>query len=415
MIAKAKAISHGINCLNYITGETRNKKEPEKINHICDNLLPPRMDPTAIWNAMKMTSMCHSRIINNIIRIELSPAKENTANFTREDWKNLWLDFVREFDHQELKDKKGKILSPKTNIAGSKYTVWLHEDSKSGIPHLHAAICRVDDEGNVNNDSNIHLRAQRAAEKVAQKYGWQTPGEIRESRKDKIADDCLDVLKNMTAFSFDDYFKGLQSKGYDVRIRTGDEGKVYGYVLQKDGCRYKASEIGTGRHFTSSKLEATWNKLHNEAEKKKTENKELKPKKYGSVSVVDPFGNLIRIPDYDLQSDNTREVNIKEGDHSFIRYIPEPIMQILDEEINPREVENWEELQNRTLFYFATPQGMLAMFDTPYYNSGGGGGTSNDDLSNKREELEEEMKWLRRCAHVAKSKTGMIRKPRFRR
>lgn len=405
MIAKAKSISHGINYLNYVTGESKNKKSPEKISHICDNLLPSGMDPTAIWNAIKMTSMSHPRVINNIIRIELSPAKENTQNFTIEDWKNLWLDFVREFDRQELKDKKGKILSPRTNVTGSKYTVWLHEDSKSGIPHLHAAICRIDDEGNINNDSNIHLRAQRAAEKVAQKYGWQTAGEIRDGRKDKVADDCLDVLKNLTAFSFDEYFKGLQSKGYDVRIRTGDKGKVYGYILQKDGCRYKASEIGKGRHFTASKLEATWNAQHKEPEQKK----------YGSECVIDPDGDLIRIPDYEIPSDNSRQVNIKDGDNNYIRFIPESIMLKLEEEISSRELENWEELQNLTLFYFSMAQGMLAMFNTPYYNSSGGGGTSNDDLSKKREDLEEELKWLRRCAHVAKSKVGIIRKPRYKR
>lgn len=30
MIAKAKAISHGINDIRYITGESHNKKHPEK-------------------------------------------------------------------------------------------------------------------------------------------------------------------------------------------------------------------------------------------------------------------------------------------------------------------------------------------------------------------------------------------------
>ena len=32
MIAKAKAISHGINDLRYITGESQHKKHPEKID-----------------------------------------------------------------------------------------------------------------------------------------------------------------------------------------------------------------------------------------------------------------------------------------------------------------------------------------------------------------------------------------------
>ena len=41
MIAKAKAISHGINDIRYITGESQHKKHPEKIYRVLDNLLPP--------------------------------------------------------------------------------------------------------------------------------------------------------------------------------------------------------------------------------------------------------------------------------------------------------------------------------------------------------------------------------------
>ena len=43
----------------------------------------------------------------------------------------------------------------------------LHLESKSGIPHLHGAFCRIDEQGRINNDHDIHLRAQRAAERVA--------------------------------------------------------------------------------------------------------------------------------------------------------------------------------------------------------------------------------------------------------
>ena len=40
MIAKAKAISHGINNIRYITGESHNKKHPEKIYRVLDNMMP---------------------------------------------------------------------------------------------------------------------------------------------------------------------------------------------------------------------------------------------------------------------------------------------------------------------------------------------------------------------------------------
>ena len=38
-------------------------------------------------------------------------------------------------------------------------------ESKGKVPHLHAAICRFDENGNINSDHNLQLRAQRAAER----------------------------------------------------------------------------------------------------------------------------------------------------------------------------------------------------------------------------------------------------------
>ena len=52
MIGKAKAISHGINALRYIKGESRNKKEPEKIHPVCDQYLSPDLDAMGIWLEM---------------------------------------------------------------------------------------------------------------------------------------------------------------------------------------------------------------------------------------------------------------------------------------------------------------------------------------------------------------------------
>ena len=48
MIGKAKAISHGINDLRYIMGESKNKKHPEKINFICCRHLPQGLDAMGV-------------------------------------------------------------------------------------------------------------------------------------------------------------------------------------------------------------------------------------------------------------------------------------------------------------------------------------------------------------------------------
>ena len=159
MIAKAKSISHGINDISYITGESRNKKHPERIFHVKDNLLPPGLDATGIWDSMRLTLDKFKKIKNSVIRIEVSPAPEHTKDFTITDWEKLWDEFMDEFDNIELYDKNGRTYSPKTNLTGSKGTVRLHLESKSGIPHLHGAFCRIDEQGRINNDHDIHLRA----------------------------------------------------------------------------------------------------------------------------------------------------------------------------------------------------------------------------------------------------------------
>ena len=111
MIAKAKAISHGINGIRYITGESHNKKHPEKIHRIMDNLFPSHLDAMGIWNAMQFSLCGYKNMKNSVIRIELSPSAEHTRFFTPEDWKALWLEFLTEFDKQKIQDSKAK-LSP---------------------------------------------------------------------------------------------------------------------------------------------------------------------------------------------------------------------------------------------------------------------------------------------------------------
>ena len=105
MIANAKAVAHGIRAMLYVSGESRNKKHPEKITRICDNFMPQGMDATGIFTEMKFATMNHPNIKNNVIRMEISPAMEYTENFTVDDWRQLWNDFTAAFDSQEIRDR----------------------------------------------------------------------------------------------------------------------------------------------------------------------------------------------------------------------------------------------------------------------------------------------------------------------
>lgn len=170
MVAFAESIGHGSEYTKYITDESRNKEHPELIYHVKNQFLDNGLDAYGIWFKMRQ----HAPMKNNVISVILSPSIDDTRHFTMEDWSKLWDDFVREFDNIE-QTKDGKVFSHKTNLAGSMATVHLHLESESGIPHLHGAVCRVDNNGVTNNDHQILRRAQLAGERVSRNADGKWP------------------------------------------------------------------------------------------------------------------------------------------------------------------------------------------------------------------------------------------------
>lgn len=400
MIGKAKAIHHGINDLRYITGESKNKEKPEKIHHICDNMMPVHLDATGFWNEVNLTLSRGKPLKNSIIRIEISPAKEHTRNYSCEDWEQLWHDFAKEFDSQVLLDKKGNVVAPKTNIAGSKGTVWLHLESDGEIPHLHAAVCRVDEHGNINSDHNIHLRAQRAAEKIARKRGWTTANEIRGINKTSVSADCIDALRSMSRWDWETYVSILKSKGYDVCERTDKDKILRGYVLKKGNAIYKASELGKGRNLMASKIEETWKSVHQISD--------TTARKVGSNSILSTHKNYFG--NYSTYKPDTIPCTLQHNDRSYEYYIPDKVTDIFDEEFDFRTVVNWQELTDFASKVFVG----LLQADSAYVSSGGGGGQS--DLSwRDKDEDEDDERWARRCAMAAARALGKKYKTRMKR
>lgn len=405
MIGKAKSISHGINDIRYITGESRNKKHPERIYHVKDNLLPCRLDAQGVWDMMKARAPKGK----NVIRIEVSPAKEHTENFTMRDWEQLWDDFVREYDSMEFKDKHGEVYSRKTNLAGSIYSVWLHFESDSGIPHLHAAVCRKDNEGRTNNDHNIHLRAQYAAERVARQWGWTTAMDIHRMNADEVAAALTDILQSMPSWSWTDYVARVRAKGYTLEERRDKQGVLRGYTVGKDDVIYKASELGKGRNLMASKIETTWNRLHNQSvtELKQNDNKvkilaatspEAKPETVCGKPVID----------YSIWREGTSRYELTHEGKDSRFYIPDNVMQLFDDEFDYRETANHKGLTDYAVALF------VGMMSIPAVTSSGGGETSND-LPWGRKEDEDEMERARRCVRSAIKKFGKKPKSSIRR
>lgn len=427
MVGKSKAISHGINNLRYIMGESKNKKHPEKIDFICTQHLPQGLDAMGVWESMQASLAGHDKLKNTLIQVELSPAKEHTEHFTIEDWKQLWMDFIDEFDKQTIKDKSNKVKSKSTNLAGSKSVVYLHRESKGEIPHLHGGVCRIDEDGNVNNDHEIHLRAQRAAEAVAAKRGWKTAIGVRTSNAEHIATVCMNVLKGMPRWSWEDYVARIErAEGLNLKVkaRTDSQGNVKGYAIICGKAKYKASELGKNRSLTCSRLAATWQKLHyasaikQEEPRPSTSRSASKPNNTFNVLPVSRKPQVIeenkhqiqprkddsREEDYTTWSSDRRAIDIDADGTVYKRYLPKAVLKIFDDIFDYREVENWKPLTNLACAYFVT------LLTPEVHASVSGGPSNNTGWRDKKDE--DELDFARRCAQMAKSKLGIKLKSR---
>ena len=396
MIAHAKSIPYGINDVRYITGESRDKEHPEKIHFIASYFMSPHLDALGIWNAIQLKIAQFKPIDNSVIRLELSPAKEHTTDYTQEDWKKLWEEFIREFDSQTIRDRKGKVSSRPTHLANSLGTVWLHLESDSGIPHLHAAYARLDNDGHTNNDHEIHLRAQRAAERIAIRRGWTTAREIHDRNKNEVSKDCYETLKSMNVWSWDEYKAILTGKGYDVYERYDKQNILRGYALMLGRAKFIASELGVGRNLTAPKLETTWQKLHNQSEQK-VETKNESPK----VTLYEPVAPKRHQPaiDYSHYHKGYVPYMLNLNDEEQRCYIPKEVDDYLDEEFDSTAITNSDELKNMAVAIF------IGLMNAQNVQTGSGGGGSQSDLP-WRDKDDEDLKWARRCAHYAKKHLG---------
>lgn len=255
----AKVVPYGGNAVRYAL--EKEKAKLVKVNH-----MPEGIAPTAIWYMMKHHCQLHQQdrtvgrsLERLMVQFVISPSKEEATNFTMKDWANLQDESLETLDSVGLipTDMKKEV---KTNFRNSMNVGGLHSDSKSGTLHLHMDCCRVDLDGNTNDVHDIHKRAMMAAEIINMRHGWKQPKEIRDMRREEIADFCEYTLQKMQEFDIDFYFKMLRMKGYEVTPRYDKSRKLVGYTIGKNASVFKASEIG--RKFMTSQLEASWKKLH---------------------------------------------------------------------------------------------------------------------------------------------------------
>lgn len=278
MVAKAAAVTHGSVTVRYST-----EKDLSEIVKV--NCLPENLSASAIWSRMKLLQEQFREKLNRTkhlkctsLRIEVSPAREETVGWTLEEWRELADDFVREFDAVDYSGRTGRESSKSTNLKNTQYVAMLHHDSDSGILHLHIIANRIDMDGNVIDSHYVSERAKQAACVINERRGWVQPEEIHKERAVLVTQDCIAALKEMDTFDWDAYKQKLEGKGYKVVFRLDEEGKIHGYSLNIGYIKYKSSELGHTRSLTPARILETWAKLHPVKEENVPAEKTEKPR-----------------------------------------------------------------------------------------------------------------------------------------
>ena len=261
MIAKARSISHGSAMTNYATKHNR-------ADIVLTRNLSEGLTPLAMWGAMETIHQKYEPkfrrkpVTKPTLRMEVSPSLEETKGWTLKDWYDYAIRFLEEFK-KEVQAKEGKKKGKgKFNLDRAQIFACLHFDAKSGIPHLHILINRIDLAGNLMNDSFIGDSAVKAAHAINVERGWELPEDIHEAHQKEIAETCYDILRGMARFDWNIYKHGLESHGYKVHEQRDKQGVLHGYTVLRGNSRFKSSTLGKSRNLTVPKLETTWKKLH---------------------------------------------------------------------------------------------------------------------------------------------------------
>lgn len=396
MIAKARSISHGSAMTNYATKHNR-------ADIVLTRNLDEGLTPLAMWGAMETIHQKYEPkfrrkpVKNPTLRLEVSPSLEETKGWTLNDWYEYALQFLDKLQKDvQAKDgkKKGK---GKFNLDRAQVFACLHFDAKSGIPHLHILINRIDLDGNLMNDSFIGDSAVKAAHDINIERGWELPEDIHEEHQKEITEACYDILRGMSSYDWDCYKHALESRGYKVHEQRDKQGVLHGYTVLRGNSRFKSSTLGKGRNLTATKLEATWKKLHPVAPSvvksssavgtsQATERKPLTERNSGSQSVAQTMPETPSVFWKILSVD---------GKNYSIAMPMEAYTAMKDAIEAPDESVPFENVMNVAMLLFMN----YVDAATSMSESCGGGGSTPSNWGKDKDD--DERDWARRCAQLA--------------
>ena len=428
MIAKGKSISHGAAMTEYA-------KNRDKAQFLTSKFMNLEFEetfgimPDNVWSAFKIHAMRHSPVTNSLMRFELAPAKEECKGWTHDEWKAFLDEFIAVMDsikRVRYRDKNGKwkVTDVKpTNLSHSQAIAYLHLNTDDN--HLHFLVNRIDEDGNLNDDTFLLNRAFQAAQIINERRGWKDTLVRSEEIKKAIRETTFDALKNISEFSWDAFKEAMLNEGLVVKTKEAN-GKVVSYKVHYEGHKnsYKASDID--RSLTAAHIADTCAKLwrKNTIDEAKSYMQEY-AKQHPNVRFVevedyseeDETFARDNMPRLTLYDDKKEDDDIIHHHYQFGFYecsfeLKRVIEALLESELKRAVAEEKRNADSDYLtffnknFDFESTFKVAAMLFIGYVNGatamsesiGGGGSSCTSDWGKKDDD---EKEWARHCARQA--------------
>lgn len=428
MIAKGKSISHGAVMTEYAKNRDKDQFLTSKFMNLEFEETFGIM-PDNVWDAFKVHAMRHAPIDNSLMRFELAPAKEESKGWTHDEWKAFLDEFIAVMDSIKsvrFRDKNGKwkVTNVKpTNLSQSQAIAYLHLNTDDN--HLHFLVNRIDEDGNLNDDTFLLNRAFQAAQIIIERRGWKDTLVRSEEIRKAIRETTFDVIKNIPEFSWDAFKEAMKEEGLVVKTKES-KGEVVSYKVHYEGQRnsYKASDID--RSLTAAHIADTCAKLWRkntivEAElymqeyaKHHTEVQFVEAENHSEVDEKSVQDNRHRPTLYDDRQEDggTIHHHYQFGFYECSFELKRVIEYLLESEIKRAVTEEKRNAESDYLAFFNKNFNLdstfkvAAMLFVGYIDAatsmsesiGGGGSSCTSDWGKKDDDDEE---WARKCARQA--------------
>ena len=232
MIGMVKSVSGGGALFNYVCN-------PSKGFEVDRNLISGN-SPKEIFDDFKVYIEQNQRASKKIFSMVLSPSIEDGHRFSRNDFREITQDFLKELDF---------------DYKNQPYIAFLHNEKNHF--HVHIIASRVNEDGSLIKDNHIGKKAQWAAHRVAINRNLISAKQIRidksvavekeKNSKNVIQKNILSVHKSIITnqLNYEEYKRKMFENGFLIQPYLNKQDQLQGHKIIDihSGIDYKASDI----------------------------------------------------------------------------------------------------------------------------------------------------------------------------